>query len=216
MASSMIHYVISRRVAEQFDIKDMNAFLLGAVIVPDSGSHEDSSYDFFHCKDVMPDKGVKGFNPLILIHRYGKLMTEDFFLGYFCHVMQDNIWFHDIVNPNVRVFPAEVKAAKYQAIYRDYYRLNYILQKEYNGTYEPVCKAEIPVKEADDKRVEELLNLFRDFLTAPESSKEELELLTWDMISAYIDKYIKYCTEEIRRLKAGEELSDPTKLYVPI
>ena len=216
MASSMIHYVISQKVAEHFEIKDMNAFLLGAVIVPDSGSHEDTSYDFFHCKDLLTEKGVKGFNPLHAVQRYRERIDEDFFLGYFCHVMQDNIWFHDVVNPNIRIYPKEVKEAKYRTVYRDYFRLNYILQKEFDGPYEPIRKAEIPIKEADEKRVDALLNLFKDFLVAPESTKEELELLTWDMISAYIDKCIKYCIEEIRRLKAGEELSDPTELYVPI
>ena len=130
MASSMIHYVISRKVAEHFDIKDLNSFLFGAVIVPDCGSHEDSSYDFFHFKDVLTEKGIKGFNHVQLSHKYSEHMSEDFFSGYFCHVMQDNIWFHDIVNPNVRIYPSDVKAEKYKTVYRDYYRLNYILQKE--------------------------------------------------------------------------------------
>lgn len=216
MASSMIHYVISRKVAEHFDIKDLNSFLFGAVIVPDCGSHEDSSYDFFHCKDVLPEKGIKGFNHVQLSRRYSERMAEDFFLGYFCHVMQDNIWFHDIVNPNIRIYPKDVKAAKYQTVYRDYYRLNYILQKEYVCPFEPIHKAEVPIKEADDGRVDALLNLFKDFLTVPESTKDELELLTWNKISTYIDKCINYCIEEIKRLKAGEELSDPAELYVPI
>ena len=216
MASSMIHYVISRKVAEHFDIKDLNLFLFGAVIVPDCGSHEDSSYDFFHCKDVLPEKGIKGFNHVQLSRRSSERMAEDFFLGYFCHVMQDNIWFHDIVNPNIRIYPKDVKAAKYQTVYRDYYRLNYILQKEYDCPFEPIHKAEVPIKEADDGRVDALLNLFKDFLTVPESTKDELELLTWNKISTYIDKCINYCIEEIKRLKAGEELSDPAELYVPI
>ena len=143
-------------------------------------------------------------------------MSEAFFLGYFCHVMQDNIWFHDIVNPNIRIYPKDVKAEKYKTVYSDYYRLNYILQKEFDGPFEPIHKAEIPIKEAEAGRVDALLNLFKDFLEVPESTKEDLELLTWDMISAYIDECINYCTEEIKRLKAGEELSDPAELYVPI
>jgi len=216
MASSMIHYVISRKVAEHFNIKDLNSFLFGAVIVPDCGSHEDSSYDFFHCTDVLPERGIKGFNHVQLSRRYSEHMAEDFFLGYFCHIIQDNIWFHDIVNPNIRIYPPDIKAEKYRTVYRDYYRLNYILQTEFNGPYEPIYKAEIPIKEAVETRVDALLNLFKDFLITPENAGEELELLTWDMLSAYIDKCIKYCTEEIRRLKAGEELSDPAELYVPI
>ena len=44
MASSVLHYIISKKVAEQIQIKDMDSFIMGAVIVPDTGNREDGSY----------------------------------------------------------------------------------------------------------------------------------------------------------------------------
>ena len=39
MASSMIHYMVSRLVAKELEITDLNMFLIGAVLVPDTGNN---------------------------------------------------------------------------------------------------------------------------------------------------------------------------------
>lgn len=40
-----------------------------------------------------------------------------------CHLIQNAIWLHDIVDPNIRVSPKEIKQEKYLALYRDYGRM---------------------------------------------------------------------------------------------
>ena len=56
MASSVLHYIISKKVAKQIQVKDIDSFLMGAVIAPDTGSKEDGSYferHFFEsCSDI--------------------------------------------------------------------------------------------------------------------------------------------------------------------
>ena len=35
MASSMIHYIVSQLIADKIGVKDLNMFLIGAVLAPD-------------------------------------------------------------------------------------------------------------------------------------------------------------------------------------
>jgi hypothetical protein len=60
MASSMIHYMVSRLVAKELGITDLNMFLIGAVLVPDTGNKEDGSYCKLHYMDIREDIALKG------------------------------------------------------------------------------------------------------------------------------------------------------------
>ena len=62
MASSMIHYIVSRQIADKIGVKDLNMFLLGAVLAPDTGNKEDGSYCKLHYMDIREDITLKGFN----------------------------------------------------------------------------------------------------------------------------------------------------------
>ena len=62
MASGMIHYVISKRVAEIAGIEDVERFLLGAVVAPDASSHADETYDKAHFQGCSQDRTMKGID----------------------------------------------------------------------------------------------------------------------------------------------------------
>ncbi len=62
MAFGMIHYVISKRVAELVGIEDVERFLLGAVVAPDASSHADGSYDKAHFQGWLQDRTMKGID----------------------------------------------------------------------------------------------------------------------------------------------------------
>lgn len=62
MASSIIHYTISRKILEHITIHNTERFLLGASIAPDASSHEDGSYDKSHFWERFAHEQLTGIN----------------------------------------------------------------------------------------------------------------------------------------------------------
>ncbi len=114
MASSMIHYVISKRVAKLVGIEDVEWFLLGAIVAPDASAHADGSYNMAHFQGWLQDRTMKGIDFNRFADKYGDRFKEDtFYLGYWCHLMEDAIWVHDVANKYVRIYTGEMKKAYY-------------------------------------------------------------------------------------------------------
>ena len=215
MASNMIHYVISKKVAEQVGIEDLERFLLGAVVAPDASSHADGSYDEAHFGGWSQDKSLKGIDFNRFADKYGERFGEDsFYIGYWCHLMEDALWFHDVVNQYVRIYTGEVKKAYYQKGYKDYERLNYLLLQEYDSQSFAFINGEVPVEEVRQDLLASVIESMKGYFEAVPCKKEELELYTWEVITAYIDKSVQFCTEEIKKWRRGTENTRAEQYYV--
>ena len=215
MASGMIHYVISKKVAELAKIEDVERFLLGAVVAPDASSHGDGSYDAAHFGGRSQDKSRKGIDFNWFADKYGKRFEEDaFYLGYWCHLMEDAIWFHDVVDQYVRIYTGEVKKAYYQKGYKDYARLNYLLLQEYGLQSFAFINREVPVEEVRQDLLISVIESMKGYFEAEPCKKEELELYTWEVITAYIDNCVQFCTEEIKKWRRGKENSRAEQYFV--
>lgn len=215
MASSMIHYVISKRVAEIAGIEDLERFLLGAVVAPDASSHADGTYDKAHFQGWLQDRTMKGIDFNRFADKYGDRFKEDtFYLGYWCHLMEDAIWVHDVANKYVRIYTGEVKKAYYQKGYKDYDRLNYLLLEEYRLSKPDFFRREVPLEEVRQDLLESMIESVKGYFVAEPCKKEELELYTWEEITAYIDKCVQVCVEEIEKWRTGNENRPAEQYYV--
>ncbi len=214
MASTMLHYIISSKVAENINIKDLNMFLLGAAFATDTGNKEDGSYHKLHYLDTISEKGIKGFNFSRYAAEHADKMNDDYHIGYCCHIMQDALWFHNVCHPFVRVYDKEIKIEKNREVYRDYMRLNYLLQKEHDVVIVPPKFSKVPDKEIDPESLLRVVSNFNAQIAAPPCAKEDLELLNWDVITDYIDKAVSFCTREISHVLDGTGCVDAEKLYV--
>ncbi|MBR3824440.1 MAG: zinc dependent phospholipase C family protein [Lachnospiraceae bacterium] len=215
MASGMIHYVISRRVAEQVGIEDLERFLLGAVVAPDASSHADGSYNEAHFQGWLQDRTMKGIDFNRFADKYGDRFEEDaFYLGYWCHLMEDAIWFHDVVDKYVRIYTGEVKKTYYQKGYKDYERLNYLLLQEYGLQSFAFINREVSVEEVRQELLTSVIESMKGYFEAEPCKKEELELYTWEVITAYINNCVQFCTEEIKKWRRGKENSQAEQYFV--
>ncbi len=215
MASGMIHYVISKRVAKLVGIEDVERFLLGAVVAPDASSHSDGSYDKAHFQGWLQDRTMKGIDFNRFADKYGDRFEEDaFYLGYWCHLMEDAIWVHEVVDKYVRIYTGEVKKAYYQKGYKDYERLNYLLLQEYGLQSFVFINREVSVEEVRQELLTSVIESMKGYFEAEPCKKEELELYTWEVITAYIDKSVQFCTEEIKKWRRGTENTRAEQYYV--
>lgn len=217
MASNIIHYAISLRVLEHIDVKNKERFLLGASVGPDASSHDDGSYDVAHFWERITDNTKKGINWNSFAEEYKTLILEDdFCLGYYCHLIQDAVWFHDIVDKYIRCYTGDEKKMTYQKGYRDYTRLNYLLIQEFNLVRLKTDVFRIPVKEITEERLKVASCKFGQWFMAEPCKKEELELYKWDVILYYIDKCVSLCSKQIKFLKRSGDSVEPIDFYVKV
>ena len=136
MPSRMIHYLVAERVAKEVPIRDKNRFKIGS-LCPDMSTRGDNSKARTHYADVAGD--VKGMNWMRFVHTYEeKMKRDDLYFGVLCHLITDGIWFHEIMEPQVRSKFAskEERQEMYNCGYSDFHRLNYILKEEFDLRYE--------------------------------------------------------------------------------
>ena len=216
MASSVLHYIISRKIAENIHVQDIDSFLMGAVIAPDTGTREDDSYNMRHFFERDYAIGQKGINWMTFAEQNSGRMSEDYYLGYFCHLIEDAIWYHDYFDRYIRIYSQEVRAEKFPGVYRDYWRLNYLLRKDLGVTYVPLKTVSVPDDTIDAAVVASKVEGVNKQFEAPECSKEELEMIPWDFIWGYIDTCVTLCLSEIAALRGTGHHLDPKEYFASV
>lgn len=216
MASSMIHYIVSHLIADRISVKNLNVFLIGAVLAPDTGNKEDGSYCKLHCMDIRNDIAQKGFNWATFIDEHKDEMDNDYYTGYCCHIIMDALWFHDVYDKHIRHLPAEIKNEKMQAVYRDYQRLNHLLMKEYNVPGDSISVGDVPDAGIDKASLLRMSKNITKQFQAPKCTLDELEVLTWDIVADYIEKVKELCVREITAAVNGCRGMDPMELFVAV
>ena len=211
----MIHYIVSHLIADRLKVKDLNMFLLGSVIAPDTGNKEDGSYCKLHYMDIRGDIALKGFNWVSFADEHKDSMEEDYYKGYCCHLIMDALWFHDVCDKYIRHLPKDIKSEKIQAMYRDYWRLNHLLLKEYNIPADSISVADIPDESIDNASLLKMADTFAEQLQAPECNLNELEVLTWDIVTDYLEEAKNLCLREMTAISNGCGGMNPTDLFVP-
>ncbi len=128
MASRMIHYAISKRVAETYNVKNYDRFVLGTIL-PDAYAEDrgtkDSHLKISICDSLKKTYDLDKFRMLFS----NKLKTDDLYRGYYLHLIQD-LYFRDFVyakhkwNPTI---PGNV-----EKLHRDYSLINSYVIKKYH------------------------------------------------------------------------------------
>ena len=194
MASSMIHYIVSHLIADRIGIKNLNLFLIGAVLAPDTGNKEDGSYCKLHFMETHNNISKKGFNWTTFVDMHMEEMDKDYFLGYFCHIIMDALWYHDIYDKYIRYLPNDIKN---ENIPRDY-----------------ISAVDIPDVSIDRGSLLSMADRFGKQLQAPECDTDELEVLTWDIVADYIEKSKELCMQEVSSVVKGRSGRNPLDLFV--
>ena len=216
MPSRMIHYLIAEKVAEQVRLVDLNRFKLGS-LCPDMSSHEDTSKNRTHYFEICGDK--KGGNWMTFVSQYeGKMKQDDLYLGVLCHLITDMVWFHEIMETQIRskVQTKTERQSLYQKGYVDFHRLNYILRKEFNLNYSLEEDRNIELEGLHLELYDEVMQgLYQDFFDDPEAEKDDLEIYTYDISLECIHLCIKECVDAITAFREGKDIINPEKYYVP-
>lgn len=217
MASRMIHYTIAKLITDEIEFNNRNQFLVGT-LAPDMVSYEDdrSAKKRAHFYEKLEEIELKGYNWLTFYTKYLKDNANDeFALGYFVHLICDNIWITDIQIKYT--YPTELETRREKIIkgYEDMLKCNYHIAENYSISYDIEPLETFTVDEANISYQTSLLDdLKQDFL--PYGDNFDLEIYNLNAIINYIDKCVEICLREIELVMDYKEPDSPIPFMIPI
>jgi hypothetical protein len=198
MGSRIMHYCITTLLSERLAIRD-NGFLLGG-LTPDvhkyMGAPKQPSH--FLKRDA---EGQSYCESEALLEKYPlDQAAGSFYLGYYFHLLSDDIWLKDIYYKKIKGLPPEEKQEAQKQYYRDFWRLNGKLIDYYS--LELIIPDVVPVAidEIDTSYLPLLLkDLERDFEAGGSAKTEPLELLDFAEIIQVLEKSVACCMDVFKQ-----------------
>lgn len=187
MGSRIMHLIIGNKIAKSLPIEDRTSFLLGS-IAPDAVSTKDESHFFIgEHQDYSRSVDYKGF-----LHKYSSQADSLYILGYYAHLIADDIWLKGFYLPWLRN-RMEAKKEIQNSYYNDFQILNGKLLEYYgfrdelrNISY--LLPSIFDLQEVKSKDVEDFIPyVLGDMEYDKEVINEELNVFTFNQIIGYIE-----------------------------
>ena len=205
MASSIIHLAITCELVEARDFKDIGRLKWGAVVT-DYGSNRETS----HLRQRIPELNKKSYNVNLFREKYkDKLLTDDLYLGYYLHLVQDICYRHfvyDRYHWNPRI-PGNM-----ERLYRDYNILNTYVRDKYglvNDLRVPENLAQESLCDIDHFDVDRLITDMNRYFAS--TADGDAFFFTKEMADIFISEAVATCNREIDALIKGEGMMDSVK-----
>jgi hypothetical protein len=198
MGSRIMHYCISSLLDKELEILDKNLFFLGG-IAPDvnknMGVPKARSHFFKQLNNGLISVDYVTFYKKYLTHK-----KSDFHLGYYFHLISDQIWIDDIYYKLIKWLPIDEKNEAQKKYYRDFWRLNGKLIDYYNLPRKEFSIEPVLIEEIDNAYLPDLINeLNNDFDQMNHAKHEDLEVLKFDVVTGVLEKSVETCLKEYSR-----------------
>lgn len=217
MASRMLHYILAVEIANNVPIRDINRFIIGSLI-PDASSHSDGSYDIAHFADTdkAEERIKKGINWSLFEHKYkNEILDDSLYIGYLCHLIADAIWFKQVADKYIRIYPKKDRMSYIKKGYKDFQKLNSLLVEEYSVTCPSLQITTLKINEVNPHLMEQLFNEFAwDFKSGEKYNKNDLQVYPYEAVIDFIDESVNVCIKEIIALRNMDKTINPYIYYV--
>jgi hypothetical protein len=191
----MMHYAISMLLNETTGIRD-DQLLIGG-LAPDVHKHMNEPKAKSHFAKVDGD-GAWYTDYEAFGAKYFRTSTTPFHLGYYYHLISDQIWMERIYNKQIKWLPQPEKKQAQAAYYRDFWRLNGKLIDHYSLRLQPLVPEPAEIDEIDCRFLQGILNdLAVDFMHQADTKDEPLEILHWDEVIDVLDHTVRFCKQAL-------------------
>lgn len=197
MASRLIHYLIGTEIAKRVPVKNKNRFMAGNLYPDciDGPGGRKGKKGRSHFWEIGSGSKQEAYRNACenFRDRYCKFMQDELYVGYFCHLLSDGVWYEGIGQfaPDI---PGMDKAKKMEILYRDYHRLNELLRRDYSLAYTEVFYEKCEIEEIEPDFWETYIQCLReDFKEDTGAKKSDLELLDYDTVIGFISRAIELC-----------------------
>lgn len=180
MPSRIIHLVISEKIAKHFRLT-LGRFNFGNLLPDAHGKTRETkaashfrilreSYE--HAKTS--DYQYYDYNRFLF--KYRSKIHDDLYLGYFSHLLTDEIWIHDVYIKYMRDEQRKKRIDQLKNYYNDFSKLNQIIIEKY-ALKKNILIDSFEITEIDKKRIPSVLDgLENDFKV----KYDDLNLLLFD------------------------------------
>ncbi|WP_097149538.1 zinc dependent phospholipase C family protein [Ureibacillus acetophenoni] len=202
MGSRIMHLIIANRIADRLSIENRTEFLLGG-IAPDAVSPKDDSH--FYTGDVQE------FNRSIdyqgFFHKYRSHIENQYILGYYSHLIADDIWLKGFYLPWLRN-RMETNKEIFQQYHNDFRLLNGKLL-DYYGFKDDLRKSlsiQPNIIDLDEVKSKDVINFIPYVIGDMDYDsdlveKEKLNVFTFDQIVGYIETSVDLGLLKLMKLK---------------
>jgi ADP-ribose pyrophosphatase YjhB (NUDIX family) len=184
-----MHLIIANQMTKRLPVKNKQAFIMGGV-APDAAVPKDLSHfyagnhsDYTRCIDYA------GF-----LEKYRAYQDSDYLLGYYCHLIADDIWLKGFYMPWLKN-RLEVDRDLFHNYHQDFRLLNGKLLKHYGlkeFDFENVGNFVLDLDEVKLKDVEAFIPaLVADLEYGVDSLDAELSVFTLEQIIGYIETSVE-------------------------
>lgn len=194
-----MHYCIATVLQQRLGLADQG-FIIGN-LAPDVYESSSKLKDRSHFMEEDKD-GLIYIDFNLFYEKYLENNQSAFHLGYYCHLISDDIWLNEIYYKKIKWLPQSEKSKAKHAYYRDFRRLNQKLIEYYALRFVPLELQVAPVAEIDSTLLPNLIEeLHEDFRLAEISESESLEILHFTEVVEVIEKTIISCLANFKKAK---------------
>jgi hypothetical protein len=199
MASRIMHICIGEILCSKFHL-DRNRFLLGN-IAPDAYiSREYKSVSHF-ALNTPNDETKHYLDTRAFLEKYKESIDDDFFLGYYCHLLSDEIFQGSIFNKYVKPYEREEQGLILSKCYQDLGILNGILIRNYNIENNFSFSDNFQMNEICKNSFKNLFaSLLNDFMFEDLVETGSLQVYKYDDIVSFLNEAVDVCTSKLNRI----------------
>lgn len=207
MGSLMMHYCILNELDKKFKI-NKNRFLMG-VLSTDICHLEEQPKNKSHFMAV-DENGIRNVDYYDFYNKYKNQFDDSFFLGYFCHLISDDIWHYERVPMEINKLPTTEKSIAKVKFLRDLKKLNIIIVNHFKLENHIHAIRKLEVFEAmntvkvDEINIKLLPDMFKQlsqhFEAGSQKQNEPLELFYIDEVINYINKAVTVSYDKLIQL----------------
>lgn len=200
MGSRVMHYCITSLLSQSLNQTD-DSFLLGG-LAPDVHRYMGQSQYYLTHFAMKDELGNTITDRNTYLTKYLSDELSPFHLGYYFHLISDEIWKEDIYYKKIKCLHQKDRKAALEKNYRDFWRLNGKIIDHHSLQLRELEPASVNMHEIDSKYFPELIKaLHRDFELKDEASSEGLEFLDFGDVLRVIDKSARVCLDAYAMLK---------------
>lgn len=204
MGSRLIHAAIAQKLMTIHSFLD-DAFFLGNE-APDADKTSDLTKGDTHFL-VPNNRGTQRIDLRQFLTQYPSSLTNNFMLGYYTHLVADELWLQDIFSHHIPAGPVGVRQQLLTLYYQDFQQLNRFLINQYALVpYERDITPVVPTTVNLDALRQLMAEYNHDFDLIDE---RPLQLLQQSEVDNHIAKVVKMMTNMINSGQLVEQLIMP-------
>lgn len=194
MGSRIMHYCISSLVNEKLRLQE-DQFLLGG-LAPDLNKYMNQPKMDSHFAKCNAN-GIFYTDYEAFYDKYLINQGSPFHIGYYFHLISDEIWLREIYFKKIKWLPPEEKKEAQQKYYRDFWRLNGKLIDHYSIELKQHFVEPVAIDEIDYRYLPALIrDLKRDFEFMNDAKDEPLEILSFEEVIRVLEESVRICLEK--------------------